>query len=145
MAELTTEQVFDGAIDAVFEGIRQYKKYPEYLPGVTGVEVLKAKKPGSICQVRYDLKLVKTFFYTLNMFEEKPSRIWWDLEDSNIMKHSTGSWKFADAGAGKTKAIYSIDVGFSGFVPQKIVDGITKANLPMMMKGFQKMIIDQKG
>ncbi len=145
MAEMTTEQLFDGTIDAVFEGLHQYKKYPEYLPGVTGIEVLKAKKPGSVCQVRYDLKLVKTFYYTLNMFEEKPTRIWWDLEDSNIMKQSIGSWKLTDAGGGKTKAVYSIDVAFSGFVPQKIIDGITKANLPMMMKGFQRLIVDQKG
>lgn len=144
MAELTTEHVFDGGVAAVFDGIRQYAKYPDYLPGVTKVDVLPAKKKGSVCQVRYELKLLKSFFYTLNMFEEKPNRIWWDLDDSNIMKHSVGSWTLKDQG-GKTQATYSLDIAFSGFVPQKIVDQITKANLPLMMKGFQKLIGDQKG
>ena len=148
MAELTTVEVFDGTTAQVFEGIRQYEKYPEYLPGVTGVDVLPAKKAGSTCQVRYELKLIKSFFYTLNMFEDATAaapRIWWDLADSNIMKQSNGSWAFTDAGDGKTKATYSVDIAFSGFVPQKIVDQITKANLPMMMKGFQRLIIDRKG
>jgi ribosome-associated toxin RatA of RatAB toxin-antitoxin module len=148
VAELTTEQVFDGTLAQVFEGIRQYAKYPEYLPGVTAIDVLPAKKAGSTCQVRYELKLIKSFYYTLNMFEDaaaKSPRIWWDLDDSNIMKQSNGSWTFVDAGGGKTKATYMVDVAFSGFVPQKIVDQITKANLPMMMKGFQRLIIDSKG
>jgi ribosome-associated toxin RatA of RatAB toxin-antitoxin module len=147
VAELTTEQVFDGSPDEVFRGIHCYEKYPEYLPGVTGIKVLPAKVKGSVAQVRYELKLVKSFHYTLNMFEENPNRIWWTLDDSNIMKHNNGGWTLTPAGGevGKTKAVYALDVGFSGFVPQKIVDQITKANLPAMMKGFQKLIVDQRG
>lgn len=144
MAELTTEHTFDGDVTTVFDGIRQYAKYPDFLPGVTKVDVLPAKKKGSVCQVRYELKLIKTFFYTLNMFEKTPNRIWWDLDDSNIMKHSNGSWTLKDLGS-KTNASYSLDIAFSGLVPQRIVDQITKANLPLMMKGFQKLIIDHKG
>ena len=144
MAEMTTKHTFDGTPASVFEGIRQYARYPEYLPGVTKVEVLPPKKPGSSCQVRYDLKFIKTFFYTLNMFEEKPTKIWWDLEESNIMKKSSGGWVLA-AAAEKTLATYSLDIVFSGLVPQRIIDQITKANLPLMMKGFQKLIADHQG
>ncbi len=143
MAELTTEQLFDGTVDEVFEGIRQYNRYPEYLPGVTKIDVLKAKKPGSTCQVRYELKLIKSFYYVLNMFEDKPGKIWWDLDDSNIMKVSNGSWSLT-ANGDKTKAVYAIDVAFGGLVPQRVIDQITKANLPMMMKGFQQLVTDNK-
>lgn len=139
MSELTTQQTFAGPVEKVFAGIRNYERYPEFLPGVTGVQILPAEKPNSVCQVRYELKLIKSFFYTLNMFEKAPNRIWWDLADSNIMKHSTGSWTLA-SDAEKTHATYAVDIGFSGLVPQKIVDQITKANLPMMMQGFQKLI-----
>jgi ribosome-associated toxin RatA of RatAB toxin-antitoxin module len=145
LAVLTTEHTFDGAPGVVFAGIRQYAKYPDYLPGVTKVDVLPAKQKGSTCQVRYELKLIKSFFYTLNMFEESPTRIWWDLDDSNIMKQSAGSWTLKDAPGGKTHATYALDIAFSGLVPQRIVDQITKANLPLMMKGFQKLIVDTKG
>jgi ribosome-associated toxin RatA of RatAB toxin-antitoxin module len=142
VAELTIEEVFAGDIELVFTAIRQYQKYPDYLPGVTKIEVLPAKAPGSACQVRYDLKFIKTFFYTLDMFEEKPKKIWWRLADSNLLQVSNGSWTLSTAADGQTTALYSIEVGFSGFVPGKVVDQITKANLPMMMKGFQRLITD---
>lgn len=145
MAELTTEHTFDGQVADVFEGIRQYKKYPDCIPGVTKVEVLPAKVKGSVCQVRYDLKLIKTFYYTLNMFEEKPGKIWWNMDESNIMKHSNGSWTLTDLGNGKTKAVYALDVGFSGLVPGKVVDQITKTSLPTLFKGMQQLIIAAKG
>lgn len=142
MAELTIEEIFTGDLDLVFTAIRQYQRYPEYLPGVTKIDVLPAKAKGSVCQVRYDLKFIKSFFYTLDMFEDKPNKIWWKLADSNLLQVSNGSWNLVQAGDGQTKALYSIEVAFSGFVPGKVVDQITKANLPMMMKGFQKLITD---
>lgn len=142
MAEISKEQVFKGKCPEVFAGIQKYEKYPDYLPGVTAIKVLPAKKPGSTCQVRYELKLIKSFFYTLNMFVEAPNKIWWDMDDSNIMKYSNGSWILTDNGNNTTQAVYKLDVGFSGFVPQKIVDQIAKANLELMMNGFQKLIND---
>ena len=140
MAELTTEHTFDAGIDEVFVGLGEFKKYPDYIPGVTGIAVLPPKKPGSIGQVRYELKIIKSFYYTLNMFTEKPGRIWWDLDESNIMKKSNGAWTLKDLGGGKTKAVYTLDIVFKGLVPSAIVDQITKANLPGMFSGFQQLI-----
>ncbi len=140
MAELSTEHVFQGNISDVFRGLKQYALYAKYLPGVTETTILPAKAKGSDCQVRYDLKLIKTFHYTLNMFDDGNHKIWWNLADSNIMKVSNGSWTLTEVDKSHTKAIYTLDVAFSGFVPQKIVDQLTKANLPLMMDGFQKLI-----
>ena len=92
MAKLETQATFDGVIDKTFAAIRQYEKYPEYLPGVTNISVLPAKVAKSTCQVRYDLKIIKDFYYVLNMYETEPKKIWWDLGESNLMKESTGSW-----------------------------------------------------
>jgi ribosome-associated toxin RatA of RatAB toxin-antitoxin module len=143
VASVTVSEWFHATPEQVFAGIRQYTKYPEYLPGVTAIEVLPPKAKGSACRVRYELKLIKTFHYTLNMYEEGPSRIWWDLDESNIMRTSNGSWAIKADGDG-TKADYSLEVAFSGLVPQKIVDQVTKANLPAMMRGFQKLVDDTR-
>ena len=140
MAELTTEQVFNGNIEQVYAGLGLYARYPEFLPGVTAVQVLPPKAPGSVCQVNYELKLIKSFYYTLDMFVEKPTRIWWTLAASNLMKRSNGSWVLSSIGKDKTKAVYTLDIGFSGLVPGRIVDQITKANLGSMMTGFQSLI-----
>ncbi len=154
MASLETETTFNGSIESVFDAIRKYEKYPEYLPGVTRIDVLPAKEKGSVCQVRYELNIVKTFFYVLNMYEEGPKKIWWTLADSNILKGNNGSWTFkavkgtgksADKGKEKTHASYKLDIKFKGLIPSAITDQVAKANLPLMMTGFQKLIDDNVG
>ena len=144
MAAIEIEQIFQGSRDLVFDAIRRYDLYPKYLPGVQKVEILSGQKPGVSQQVRYELNIIKTFYYVLNMRESSPSTIEWDLDDSNIMKANSGSWTFTAAGKNKTAAIYRLDVKFKGLVPSMITDKIAAANLPMMMAGFQKLIIDQK-
>jgi ribosome-associated toxin RatA of RatAB toxin-antitoxin module len=146
MASLETETTFSGTVESVFEAIRKYDKYPEYLPGVTKIDVLPAKEKGSVCQVRYELNIVKTFFYVLNMFEDGPKKIWWTLAESNILKANNGSWTFKTKPKekNKTHASYKLDIRFKGLIPSAITDQVAKANLPLMMNGFQKLIDDSK-
>lgn len=143
MAKLETEHNFNGSLEKVFSGIRQYAKYPDYLPGVTKIEVLPPQAKGSTCQVRYELKIIKEFHYTLDMFEEGPSKMWWQLADSNIMNTNDGSWKLTAKGDNKTKAVYTLNIKLRGFIPRTITDKIAETNLPAMLAGFQKMIDDQ--
>jgi ribosome-associated toxin RatA of RatAB toxin-antitoxin module len=141
MAELETSHVFNGNINKVFEGIGQFARYPEFIPGVTGIKILPPP-PGSSakCLVRYELNIVKTFFYTIEMFEESPQKIWWTMTESNLMKKNDGSWTLTAQGKDKTAAVYKLDVSFKGLVPSMITDQIAKANLPGMFDGFQKLI-----
>ncbi|MEZ4741158.1 MAG: SRPBCC family protein [Bdellovibrionota bacterium] len=134
------KHTFTGSIDEVFAGIRDYDSYPEYLPGVTQVQVLPAQETGSICQVRYDLNLVKKFYYILNMYEESPHKIWWDLAESNLMKENAGSWTLKGAKKASTEANYQLEVKFKGLIPSAVTDKIAKANLPAMFAGFQELI-----
>lgn len=140
MSEVDTEYKFNGDIDKVFAVISNYQRYPEFIPGVTNIEVLAPQAKGSKCQVRYDINIIKSFYYTLDMFEEAPGRIWWSLADSNIVKSSNGSWTLKSTGKDKTTALYKLDVKFKGLIPSAITDQVAKANLPAMMAGFQKMI-----
>lgn len=141
MAELETSHVFNGSINKVFAALGKFERYPEFIPGVTAVKVLpppagsKAK-----CIVRSELNIVKTFFYTIEIFEEGPGKIWWTMTDSNLMKKNDGSWTLTEMGDNQTKAIYKLDVTFKGLVPSMITDQVAKANLPGMFAGFQKLI-----
>lgn len=140
MANLVTKHEFNGDISKVFSGIHKYERYTDYIPGVTKVEVLPARAAGSACQVRYELNIVKTFYYVLDMFEEKPGKIWWKLAESNLMKRNDGSWQFNAAGATKTEATYSLDVDFKGLVPSAIANQVAKSTLPGLFSGMQKLI-----
>ena len=141
MAVVETKYIFNGNIEKVFQGLIKYDLYPKYLPGMTGVKILPPESKGAVCQVRYELNIVKTFFYTLEMFHDEPTSITWNLIDSNLMKKSTGSWTLSKVKGGKTtEGAYLLDITFKGFVPSMITDPIAKANLPVMFAGFQKLI-----
>ncbi len=144
MAKIEEEHIFEGSLDQVFKGLKQFDLYSKYLPGVTSIEILPAVQKGSVCQVRYELNLIKKFFYILDMYEESPTKMWWTLTDSNLMKFNDGSWKLRETEPGKTRAKYALDVKFKGLIPGAITDQVAKANLPMMFTGFQRLINDLK-
>ena len=100
MAELETSHVFNGNINKVFAGIGKFNRYPEFIPGVTSIQVLPSPAGSKAkCIVRYELNIVKTFYYTIEMFEEAPHRIWWTLVDSNLMKRNEGAGHCLSRGA----------------------------------------------
>ena len=141
MAIIETTHVFQGNINKVFSAIGQFDRYPEFIPGVTAIQVLPA--PGTNkakCQVRTELNIVKTFFYTIEIFQEAPNKIWWTMAESNLMKQNNGGWTLSAQGDSQTAAIYKLDVTFKGLVPSMITDQVAKANLPGMFAGFQKLI-----
>lgn len=140
MASLETEHTFTASRKKVFKGLCNYSLYSKYLPGVTNVEILPAELEGSSHQIRYDLKLIKNFYYILDMYEEEPNKISWTLSDSNLMKKNNGSWELTPDGRSKTHASYKLDIKFKGLVPSKVVDTITQANLPKMFEWFQQII-----
>ncbi len=140
MSGVQTEHIFKGTIEKVFKAITSYEAYPQYVPYVQKIQVLKAIKKGSACLVRYDLNLIKNFFYSLNMVHDQPNSIRWDLYESDILKTSSGSWELSAAGKTKTKAIYTVDIEARLFVPKMMIDKLTKTALPATMEGFQKLI-----
>lgn len=145
MAELVTAHTFAGTLDEVFRGISQYSEYPKYLPGVTSIEVLPPTLPESVARVRYELQIIKKFYYVLHMFAVPPGQIRWTLEESNIMKDNQGSWDLVPGEDGQSvHATYRLDVKFRGLVPSAVTDRVAAANLPAMMAGFQKLIDDTR-
>jgi coenzyme Q-binding protein COQ10 len=141
MAELETTHIFKGHINKVFAALGQYQRYPEFIPGVTGIQVLPPPAGSQAkCLVRYEINIVKTFFYTIEMFDNGKDRIWWKMTDSNLMKKNDGEWSLSDRNGSETNATYKLDVAFKGLVPSMITDQVAKANLPGMFAGFQKLI-----
>ena len=141
MAIIETPHVFQGNINKVFSAIGQFDRYPEFIPGVTAIQVLPASGTNKAkCQVRTQLNIVKTFFYTIEIYQEAPNKIWWTMAESNLMKQNNGGWTLSAQGDSQTAAIYKLDVTFKGLVPSMITDQVAKANLPGMFAGFQKLI-----
>lgn len=140
MAKLITEHTFHGNITKVFKAISSYDKYIKYLQQVSEIDVMKPTEKGSVCKVAYKINIIKEIFYTLNMYHDEPNKIWWELDESNLMKKNSGSWEFKKRSDNETIAIHTIDVDIKGFVPRSLLDKVSKAQIPAMMESMQKLI-----
>jgi ribosome-associated toxin RatA of RatAB toxin-antitoxin module len=54
------------------------------------------------------------------------------------MKSNDGGWTLQEAGPGRTRATYSVEVGFGLLVPKSVSGFLTERNLPKMLEAFKK-------
>lgn len=140
MALVSQEIVVQAGIEAFFDILVDYARYPEFVPGIKGCTV---KKAGPRTHVEYDLDLgLRRIRYVLEHVEERPRRVSWSLVSGEVLKVSNGSWDLTDEG-GATRARYSVDIqiGKLPLVPQALVDRMTdqmtKVQLPRTLEAFR--------
>ncbi len=136
MAKASRTEIFDVDINKFYEIIEDYEKYPEFVDGVSEIEVLE--KSETSAKVKYSLNLIKKFTYTLSMTQEKPRKLSWVLDSGDFFKTNSGSWELKDLGDGKTEVTYSLEVDFKILAPKMIVNKLVATNLPQMMKAYYK-------
>jgi coenzyme Q-binding protein COQ10 len=141
MALVSSEVVVAVPVERFFEVVRDYDRYPEFVPTVKGCRARRG--PGGV-EVEYQLDVgFKTIAYTLRLEEEPPRRVSWSLLKSDWMKVSNGSWELHDQ-AGSTRAVYAVDIQIKKppLVPQSLVDRIsdelTRVQLPRMLQAFKR-------
>lgn len=138
MASASTSEVFNCTPEQFFAIISDYEKYHEFLAEVTKCNVLKNE--GSKKLVEYNVKVVKSFTYTLWMTEDQNKSIQWKLDKGDMFKTSVGSWFIEPTKDGKTKATYSVDATFNMFVPGPIAKALVSVNLPAMMASYKQRV-----
>ncbi len=121
-------------INKLFDVITDYVKYPDFVDGVSGINILRNDDKGA--KIEYSLNLIKKFKYTLEMVHERPNRVSWTLLEGDLFKTNKGFWQLDDLGDGKVKATYSLDVGFKVLAPKMIVNKLVSNNLPAMMRAY---------
>ena len=136
MAKVEKKEIFKVSIEKIFAVLTDYASYPEFMDGVTSVEVV-SKKAGKAV-VKYDINLMKTFSYTLELTEKAPSEIKWKFKEGDIFKSNTGGWHLKDLGDGTTEVTYIVEVDFKGLVPSMITNKLVSSNLPSMLKAVEK-------
>src|SRR5687768_5540959 len=106
MAAATRSIVIDAPVEKVFQTISDYDRYAQFLSEVK--RVTTSGRSGNQVKVHYEVELMKTVRYTLQMNEEPPRRVTWTFVEGDFMKDNHGSWELEPAGEGKTKATYTI-------------------------------------
>jgi ribosome-associated toxin RatA of RatAB toxin-antitoxin module len=111
-----------------------FKRYPEFLKEVRSIDVKEIQE--NECEVTFEIDLIKRVKYTLRM-KRKENSVEWTFVRGDMMKDNRGSWEVQDAGDGKTRVIYQVDIKFGLLVPGSVVDMLTKVNLPQMLNAFK--------
>ncbi len=140
MALVSQEIVVQAGIEAFFDIVIDYARYPEFVPGI---KACSAKKVGASTHVEYDLDLgLRRIRYVLEHREERPRRVSWSLVSGEVLKVSNGSWELTPEGD-RTRARYSVDIQIAKppLVPQalldKMSDQLTKVQLPRTLEAFR--------
>lgn len=111
-----------------------FDDYPKFLKEVKSIEYR------DICEgereVTYEIDLIKRVRYTLKM-KRSQDRIEWSFVKGDMMKDNYGYWEVEDIGDGKIRVIYQVEIKFGLLVPGKVVDMLTKVNLPEMLNSFK--------
>lgn len=137
MASAQRTEVMQASKESILAVLKDYESYPEYMDGVSSVEVLE--RNGDSAKVKYDLNVIKTFSYVLNL-EESADGISWSFDNGDIFSHNNGSWELKDLGDGSTEVTYNIDLDIkikmmgTGMITKKLVN----TSLPSMMKAVEK-------
>ncbi len=140
MALVSQEVVVDATIDAFYQVVTDYPRYPEFVPGIKACRVLEVQGEK---HVEYDLDLgLRRIRYVLRHVEDPPRRVTWSLVSGEILKVSNGSWELTPEGQ-KTRARYSVDIQISRppLVPQplmdKMSDQMSRVQLPRTLEAFK--------
>ena len=140
MAIVTREVLVQARIEALFDVLVDYPRYPEFVPGIKSCAV---REVGGEKHVEYELDVgLRRIRYVLRHLEERPTRVSWSLVSGEALKVSNGSWELAPEGE-RTRARYSVDIQLARLplVPQALVDRmsdqLTRVQLPRTLEAFR--------
>lgn len=137
-ASTETNVTFKAPIEKVFQAITSYEDYPNFVEGVSDVEILHRDDNGA--KVQYSINMIKKLKYILNMTHQKPHKIEWELDSGDLFKVNEGAWELKDNGDGTTDVTYRVALDIKGFIPMagKIVSSLTEGQLPKMLKSYEE-------
>src|SRR5688572_1284598 len=98
--------VIQAPVARVFQVIRDYERYPEFLPEMQSVHVLS--RHDNVVVARFELELMMRFSYTLRLQEDAPNRVSWSLEEARTLVANDGAWELEAEGPNTTRAVYSL-------------------------------------
>jgi len=127
--------------ERIFEVVQDYAKYPEFIPDLRRVSVLR--KAGTQQDVEFEVELSlplgmrKRIRYSLAINAEPPRSVRWSLISGEVLKGNNGSWSFRPRGQDCTEATYTIEIAFGPLVPKVISNFLAEQSLPKLLAQFK--------
>ena len=135
MPKATLVLTVDVPPDFFFDVVTDYRRYPEFVPDLRYVRVVSESTDTS--QIDFEVHVIRTLRYTLSLEYERPSRVRWSLVSGDLMKRNEGSWEIEEAGPGRTRATYTLELKLGAMVPAAVTTRLAQAGLPAMLDQFK--------
>ena len=120
-----------------FEVVRDYARYPEFLPDVKSVRV--GPRTGDSVEVTYRLDAkVKTIEFTLLHVEKPPLRVDWKLLRGELIRRDEGTWTLERTAQGGTRATYAIELSFAAPLGAALERALAEQGLPGLLLRFKQ-------
>ena len=136
MAGATRSIEIEAPINLVYDVIVDYERYPEFLADMETVSLVRQE--GETIEAAFTLNLIKRITYTLELVGERPHKVRWSLTASKLFQSNDGGWDLEEIDEARTRATYSIDVGFGLAVPKAISSRLIGSSLPATLEAFKQ-------
>ena len=121
--------------EKVMSVITDFARYPQFLPEMESAEILFNE--GNVWEVRFSVRIVRRFSYTLRLEKQSPTTLKWHLVEG-AFKVNDGGWTLSPVDDGtSTDAIYAIDLQVGMFVPGNILRNLVERSLPDTVSRFK--------
>jgi len=134
MPQVSRTEIFDLPRQDFYDVVVDYEAYPEFVDHMAHARVIETD--GKRSRVQFKVHYIRDIPYTLDIYHDEPKRVWWELVESPLFKLSSGSWELKYKGKAKTEVTYTVEIVPRVLVPSKILDTLTRHNLPTMMHAF---------
>ncbi|MBP8130406.1 MAG: hypothetical protein KA184_12575 [Candidatus Hydrogenedentes bacterium] len=136
MPSATRTEKFEVSQEAFYQVIIDYKSYPEFSSEVVRTQLIKGREDGA--RVKFFVRLIREFNYTLDLCHEPMKRVYWTLVRGDLFSKMDGSWQLKKLGKHKVEVTYSLDIEPKLFVPQMIISRLVSYNMPRVMASFHE-------
>lgn len=116
-----------------YDVIVDYKSYPDFAEGVVGTRLIKTRDDGA--RVKFFVKMIREFNYTLDLYHDEPRRVWWNLVRGDLFEQMDGEWLLEQKGK-QLEVTYSLDVAPKLHIPKVIMKQLVGFNMPRVIQSF---------
>jgi ribosome-associated toxin RatA of RatAB toxin-antitoxin module len=133
--------VVEVALGQIWNVVCDYERYPEFIPEMRSVRVLRREGPRQEVAFEIELELLglkKRISYTLAMTESPQTSIQWSLVASDTLRGDDGRWLFKPLGERRTEATYEIELRLGPFIPRAVSSFLAEQSLPRLLSQFKR-------
>jgi ribosome-associated toxin RatA of RatAB toxin-antitoxin module len=128
--------VVEVAPEEFYKILTGYEEMPTFIEGLDKIRV-DSRDGKSVVVTYFVTVMARQIQYTLRLTHESEREISWKLVSGEFMKENSGRWLLEEAGKGRTKATYELQMGFGMLVPGAVVSQLQKTSLPKMLQQYK--------